>query len=709
MPILKFQRFTQNPLRPLLFLLLLSLLPLRGFAAEWLPFGPYGGDARSFAADPNDPRHLYLGTINGWIYESQDGGSSWKRLARVGKRDDLVLDHIQVDRANPKHLLAGMWVLGHTDGGLFQSKDQGRSWSEIADLKGQSVRSLAGSVSDPKIFVAGTLEGIYRTTDGGEHWKLISPEGSKEIHEVESIAIDPKDASMIYAGTWHLPWKTSDGGDHWNNIKEGVIDDSDVFSIIVDPNDPKTVYASACSGIYKSDNGGDKFLKVQGIPSTARRTRVLMQSPKELGTVYAGTTEGLFRTLDAGRVWMRTTGPEVIVNDVFVDPSNTKHVLLATDRGGVLASEDGGTSFQPSNTGFSMRQVAGYVADSRSPSTVYISVLNDKDWGGVFESKDGSLSWVQQSSGLSGRDVFSLGQASDGTLIAGTGHGIFRLKDSIWSRVEDVNLSVAAAGASKRPVSSKTRGTRTKSKAGKTISPRNTVPAKAASTKAVPGTAVQGRTSRTDRAATTPRAETFDGSTFSIAAVGDTMYAATSQGLLSSGTAGQSWKAVPGIETQSYAFVAGERSLLAAATLRALLKSSDAGATWSAATLPQGLTQITAMTVDDSGAIWIGAREGVWISPDAGANWTTVKNLFVQDVSNIFFDRSTKRVYIAANESTQLTYMVQLPELAVRFWDTGWHLKFVRPMGDHLVGATLFDGMVVQPRMVDSLEAKPMQ
>lgn len=677
----------------LLLALLSGLFAAHAFAVEWLPFGPYGGDARSFAADPKDPRHLYLGTASGWIYDSQDGGSSWKRLARVGKRDDLVLDHIQVDRSDPKHLLAGVWVLGQTGGGLYQSRDEGRSWSEVADLKGQSIRSLAGAASDPKIFVAGTLDGVYRTIDGGEHWKLISPEGSKEIHEVESVAIDPKDPRVIYAGTWHLPWKTSDGGEHWNNIKDGVIDDSDVFSIIVDPKDPQTVYASACSGIYKSENAGEKFQKVQGIPSTARRTRVLKQSPNELSTVYAGTTEGLFLTTDSGKTWTRTTGPEVIVNDVFVDPSNTKHLLVATDRGGVLASEDGGKSFQPSNTGFTVRQVSSYVSDSRSPATVYVGVLNDKDWGGVFESKDGSLSWIQRSSGLGGRDVFSLGQASDGTVLAGTSHGIFRLKDAMWERVEDVELTPppVAPPAKATPKKKGKAAPRTEKRDAKT-------PVKAAT----------GKQAHATVAAKAKSKEPFDGSVFAIATAGDTIYAASSQGLLRSGTAGQSWKAVSGLDPQAYQFVACDRQLVAVATLRALQRSSDGGATWSAGTLPEGLTQITAMAVDDSGGIWIGGREGVWLSKDAGTSWTTVKNLFIQDASNIFFDRETKRIYIAADRSTHLAYMVQLPDLAVHFWDTGWNLKFVRPMGDHLLGATIFDGMVVQPRMVDSLEAKPI-
>ena len=68
---------------------------------------------------------------------------------------------------------------------------------------------------------------------------------------MRSIPVDPQ---VIYAGTWHLPWKTTDGGAHWKNMKQGIIDDSDVFSIMVDPKQPQVVYASACSGIYKSED-----------------------------------------------------------------------------------------------------------------------------------------------------------------------------------------------------------------------------------------------------------------------------------------------------------------------------------------------------------------------------------------------------------------------------------------------------------------------
>ena len=163
--------------------------------------------------------------------------------------------------------------------------------------------------------------------------------------------------------------------------------------------------------------------------------------------MYAGTTEGLFRTDDSGATWVRTTGPELIVNDVYVDPADSNHVLLATDRSGVLSSHDRGNSFDSANSGFSARQITSYVAEAGRPANVYVGVVNDKGWGGVFASDNGGLSWVQESAGLGGRDVFSLGQASDGTILAGTGHGIYRLHGAMWTRAGEPTAGEVAGAA----------------------------------------------------------------------------------------------------------------------------------------------------------------------------------------------------------------------------------------------------------------------
>ena len=634
-------------------------------AVNWLAFGPDGGDARSIVADPQDPSHLYLGTATGWMYESRNSGMDWKRLAWVGKRDDLVLDSIVVDQANPKHIVVGAWVLGSPDGRVYVSNDSGVTWSNEAEMRGQSIRALAAAPSNPKVLVAGTLKGVYRSEDGGSRWSLISPPGSQELHQVESIAVDPVDPKIIYAGTWHLPWKTTDVGGRWINIKQGVIDDSDVFSIIVDPKDPKIVYASACSGIYKSLDAGDRFQKVQGIPATARRTRVLMQDPKDLNIIFAGTTEGLFRSGDSGKTWLRTTGPEVIVNDVYVDPSNTNRVLLATDRGGVLSSRDGGYSFVSSNKGFSARQIISYVGDMQRPARIYVGVVNDKEWGGVFVSENGGLSWTQKSAGLEGHDVVSLQQASDGTVLAGTRHGIYRLQGELWSHVENVSLSVAS---------------HSRAAAGKKG--------------AAAGPKLSARTS----------GGSFDASVPALARSGDTVYAATSEGLIESRTAGLTWKLTPGLPKRGWNFVAASRSMVVAATLRSAMLTSNAGVHWAPVKLPPGLTQISAVAVDGAGGLWMGGLEGIFVSENGGATWQTLKDVHFGDVNSLFFDEASQRMLVTANNTNTIAFAVHLPDRAVRYWNTGWNLKLVRPVGDHLVAATLFDGIVVQPRMVDSSE-----
>src|ERR1700684_771183 len=176
--------------------LVLVLFPVQAALAQqpsWTPVGPDGGDARSFAADPSNDKHIYLGTTNSWVYQTEDGGASWHRLAKMAKTAYLILDNVVVDKSEPKTLLVGAWIVDHPGGGLFISHDAGKTWTTVDAMKDQSIRALTQAPSDPKILIAGTLKGVYRSEDGGVQWNQISPPGSMDIHEVESIAIDPKD------------------------------------------------------------------------------------------------------------------------------------------------------------------------------------------------------------------------------------------------------------------------------------------------------------------------------------------------------------------------------------------------------------------------------------------------------------------------------------------------------------------------------------
>ena len=647
-----------KPIRLLSFLLLLAFPLCRVSSAaahEWTPVGPDGGDARSFAADPSNVNHVYLGTTNGWVYQTENGGASWQRLAKLSKNEDLIVDNIVVDEADPKTLYIGAWVLDSTDGGLFLSHDGGKTWTTVAAMNGQSIRALTQAPSNSKILIAGTLQGVYRSDDGGVQWKQISPLGSMELHEVESIAIDPGNPAIVYAGTWHLPWKTTDGGATWHSIKQGLIVDSDVFSIIIDPVQSNVVYTSACSGIYKSENGGELYHKIQGIPTAARRTRVLMQDPVNRNVVYAGTTEGLYKTVDGGVNWQRMTGDDVIVNDVHIDPKDPQHVLLATDRGGVLESADAGVSFKASNAGFSQRQVATLLVDGKNPQTIYAGVLNDKGYGGVFVSKDDGVSWSQQSNGLEGRDIYSLAQAGDGSILAGANNGVFRWNGTTWQQD------------------------------GKIIKPEQ-------------------KTSYTIRRRKRVKVETtvmaaggqIDGRVGAIDVSGDLWAAATSAGVYTSKDQGSSWEGGAVLGKTDFSMVAAHGSTVLAAQRKMLVLSSDGGTHWQELAMPQELTAVRAITIVPDGGLWIGGREGVFFSKDQGQTWEAMSRLPITDISGVSYDSMLKRVIVTSWEST-LIFGVDPADRTWKWWDAGWRLRHVRSSGGRLLGASLYNGVVVQP------------
>ena len=67
-------------------------------------------------------------------------------------------------------------------------------------------------------------------------------------------------------------------------------------------------------------------------------------------------------------------------------------------------------------------------------------------------------------------------------------------------------------------------------------------------------------------------------------------------------------------------------------------------------------------------------------------------------------DETGSRILLTTGGRATEAFAVDLPAMKVRAWDTGWKLRLLRPIGDHFAAATMFDGMIVQPKMVDSAQ-----
>jgi photosystem II stability/assembly factor-like uncharacterized protein len=621
------------------------------WAGQWTALGPDGGDVRSLAYDPQNPDHIFLGTSTGTLFSSTDGGKSWARFAHLGSGDDYVIDHLSIDPQNSNKMYAAAWsVETQQAGDMFHSEDAGKTWETMPAMHGKSIRAMAISASDSKTLVAGAVDGVFRSTDGGKSWQKISA-GNSDIHSIESIAIDPKDPNAIYAGTWHLAWKTDDGGANWHHISKGMIEDSDVFSIIVDSTNPSVVFASACSGIYKSTSAGESFQKIQGIPFSARRTRVLKQDPTNSAIVYAGTTEGLWKTIDAGKTWNRVTDSDVVVNDVMVDPRNSMRVMLATDRAGVLASDDGAHTFLTTNHGYTHRYVTAILADKNDPKTMFVGVVNDRELGGVFVSHDAGQHWIQNSKGLDGRDVFSLKQTSNGELVAGTNRGMFMLAHhaSEWSPINDI---VERASS---------RTARTKTEVHSIL------------------------TARVNDVEITPT----------------TWMAATSAGLFTSSNQGKSWMGGAVMGKQDFVSVRAEGNLIALATRSDVLVSKDNGSTWQDSNLSASISSIRGVTISE-GQIMFASREGAFRSPNAGAGWEHMQNgLPDKNISSISYDQNNKRLLATSTETGVVFESQDNGHSWTRGPDTGYPLRNISVVQGRLMAATPFDGIVMQPENDD--------
>ena len=319
---------------------------------------------------------------------------------------------------------------------------------------------------------------------------------------------------------------------------------------------------------------------------------MLKQDPSNPAIVYAGTTEGLWKTTDAGKTWKRVTNPEVVVNDVMVDPRNSQRVLLATDRAGVLASDDGAQSFIASNHGYTHRYVTAILADKKDPDTMYVGVVNDRELGGVFASHDAGQHWMQKSAGLDGRDVFTLKQSRNGE-----------------TRRGHQSRHVHAGPQCHHLEPDQQRDQRDK--------PRSQ----------------EGRKTKTEvRSVLTARVN-------EIEITPKRWLAATSAGLFTSSNQGKSWSGGPVMGKQDFVSVQadGEPDRPRHSQQRPGFEGR-----WqdlAGLNLSSYVSSIRGVTVTSDGQIMFASREGAFRSPNAGAGWEHMQNgLPDKNISSISYD-----------------------------------------------------------------------
>ncbi len=291
------------------------------------------------------------------------------------------------------------FYFGAVDGGVWESKNAGRTWNPIFDsVSDGSVGAIAVAPSNTKTLYVGTGEadmrsdiayghGMYKSVDGGATWTHI---GLEDTRQIGKVLVDPRNANVVYVaalGHQYAPnaargvFKTTDGGASWQKVLFKN-DDTGAIDLSMDIQDPDTVYAS------------------------------LWQTRRPPWNTYPpsnGPGSGLYKTIDGGATWKQLTNglPAKVGHiGIAVSPANGSRVYAQVDTGsdiaagGVYRSDDGGATWAHLAGGKTQVRIwqrgwyfGGITADPKNADVVYVmntATYRSSDGGKTFDAIKGS-------------------------------------------------------------------------------------------------------------------------------------------------------------------------------------------------------------------------------------------------------------------------------------------------------------------------------
>ncbi len=411
-------------------------------AMSWRFAGPFrGGRVLAVAGIPGEPFTYYFGAVDGGIFKTADGGTTWTPLFQ--HEPTASIGALALAPSNPRIIYAGTGEcairsdITYGDG-MYRSDDGGKTWRHIGLTDTRHIGSILVSPTDPGTVLVAALghaygpnpeRGVYLTTDGGKTWKhtlfVDADTGCVDL------ARDPGRPDLVYAVAWNThrtPWfqyapvegkgsalyRSRDGGRTWTKLPMTGLPEKGLgrMGIAVAAGTPgprlyAIVSAGRRGGVYRSDDGGETWRRTSGDSRLLTRGwyfgRIVVD-PKNPDVVYVPHIS-LYKSTDGGAHFTVIKGSPGgdDFHALWIDPDDPSRMVLGSDQGAAV-SVDGGAHWttwynQPT------AQIYHLATDDGFPYRIYASQQDSGAFAIVSRSYTGRITncaWETTGGGESG-------------------------------------------------------------------------------------------------------------------------------------------------------------------------------------------------------------------------------------------------------------------------------------------------------------------
>lgn len=207
--------------------------------------------------------------------------------------------------------------------------------------------------------------GIYKSVDGGATWKNVLFVDNKT--GCSEISMDMNNPLILYAAMWEhgrLPWKiisggpgsglykSTDGGEHWEKMTEGLPKEMGKMAIAVCRSNSEKVYAviesdfeKEAGGLYMSSDAGKSWSQVTNDHHLIQRAWYyieLFPDPNNENTLYVMSASA-FKSIDGGKTWDDVSNTHGDYHNLWINPNNSNNMIISDDGGSAITFNGGKT------------------------------------------------------------------------------------------------------------------------------------------------------------------------------------------------------------------------------------------------------------------------------------------------------------------------------------------------------------------------------